>query len=65
MEKLADGLQIWQSALGVLGAGGAFLISKSVGRQLAEDVVLAFATGAVIAPGIPLVDALVRLIDGA
>jgi hypothetical protein len=58
MAALADALQISQSAFGSLGALGAFVMSPRRERPLAEDVVLGFATGAIVGCLTPLLEAL-------
>ena len=64
MEELADALQVWQSAGGALAATVAFILSRETGRQLAEDVVLAFGGGATLGSGGALVVALAAGIHG-
>ena len=61
MDELADGLQIWQSATGTFTAIAVFVLSATTGRQLAEDVVMAFAAGAILGSSAILVVALLGL----
>jgi zinc transporter ZupT len=58
MEELGNTLQVGQSTVGTVMAIAAFVLSRAGGRQLAEDIVLAFAAGAIAGSACALVGVL-------